>query len=251
MMQPTSRHQFLRDVLELSKQRMLSKVVSPSSNKSIALYMSSPSLSSLEKINENLGEIILGIGYIIVIVPFLIKILLRIIRNFEYYDTSPYYNRFGFIANENSSDFDSDENSHVESLPSPISLRPTLSLRGKHFHLQTPVQTMNAVTPKTPAPLRRSLRLKIKSELNLCAIQNNSGMTTRSQTKQQQVTTTTMTISSEPCPRNHHNGSMTTPSPHPEHDEERAYYIRYCNEKKMTKKRAEFNSPLFVRRLVL
>ena len=252
MMQPTLRHQFLRDVLELSKQRMLSKVVSPSSNKSIALYMSSPSLSSLEKINENLGEIILGIGYIIVIIPFLIKILLRIIRNFEYYDTSPYYNRFGFIANENSSDFDSDENSHVESLSSPISLRPTLSLRGKHFHLQTPVQTMNAVTPKTPAPLRRSLRLKIKSELNLCAMQNNSAtMITRSQTKQQQVTTTTMTISSEPCPRNHHNGSMTTPSPHPEHDEERAYYIRYCNEKKMRKQRPEFNSPIFVRRLVL
>jgi hypothetical protein len=248
MMQPTSRHQFLRDVLELSKQRMLSKVVSPSSNKSIALYMSSTSLSSLEKINENLGEIILGIGYIIVIIPFLIKILLRIIRNFEYYDTSPYYNRFGFIANENSSDFDSDENSHVESLSSPISLRPTLSLRGKHFHLQTPVQTMNAVTPKTPAPLRRSLRLKIKSELNLCAMQNNSvTMITRSKTKQNQA----MTISSDPCPCPYNRGSMTTPSPHPEHDEERAYYIRYCNEKKMTKKRAEFNSPLFVRRLVL
>jgi hypothetical protein len=73
-------------------------------------------------------------------------------------------------------------------------------------------------------------------------------MVTRSQTKQNQVA---MTISSDPCPTNYHRNSITTPSPHPEHDEERAYYIRYCNEKKMRKKRAEFNSPLFVRRLVL
>ena len=234
---------------------MLSEVVTPSSNKSItvfASYMSSPSLSLLETINENLWEIILGIGYIIVIILFVIKILLRTIRNFEYYDTSPSYNRFGFIANENSSDFDSDENSHVESsLSSPISLRSTLSLGGKYVHLQTPVQIMNVVTPKPPAPPRRSLRLKIKSELNLCAMQNNSGMTTRSQTKQPEVTTTAMTISSEPCPKNRHHDSMTTPSPHPEHDEEREYYIRYCNEKKMRKQRPEFNSPLFVRRLVL
>jgi hypothetical protein len=95
------------------------------------------------------------------------------------------------------------------------------------------------------------LRLKIKSELNLCAMQNNSAMITRSQTKQPEVTTTVMTISSEPCPKNRHHDSVTTPSPHPEHDEEREYYIRYCNEKKMRKQRPEFNSPLFVRRLVL
>ena len=136
---------------------------------------------------------------------------------------------------ESNTDFDSD-------IESPISLRPTLS--GKYLHLQTPVQTMNAaVTPKTPAPLRRSLRLKIKSELNLCTMQNNSALMI---TKQNQ---TIMTISSDPCPYNH--GSITNPSLHPEHDEERAYYIRYCNEKKMRKQRPEFNSPILVRRLVL
>jgi hypothetical protein len=76
---------------------------------------------------------------------------------------------------------------------------------------------------------------------------NNSIMITRSQTKQIQ----NIQISSDPCPINCNRGSITNPSPHPEHDEERAYYIRYCNEKKMNKQRAEFNSPIFVRRLVL
>jgi hypothetical protein len=171
--------------------------------------------------------IVLGLVYIFIMIVF----------------SSGSYNRFGFMMNE-----ESESESESES---PISLRPTLSaVSDKRLHLQTPVQRMNTVTPKTPGPpiLRRSLRLKIKSELNLCAMQNNSAtMITRSKTKQNQTTT----ISSDPCPCLYKRGSMTTPSPHPEHDEERAYYIRYCNEKKMTKKRAEFNSPLFVRRLVL
>jgi hypothetical protein len=152
---------------------------------------------------------------------------------------SPSYNRFGFIANEES-DFDSD----VSDIDSSSSSSPLTKC------IQTPVQTMNVVTPKPPTPPRRSLRLKIKSEINLCSMQNNSAMITRSQTKQNQDTTMA-TISSEPCPVNRHHVSVTTPSPHPEHDEEREYYIRYCNEKKMRKQRPEFNSPLFVRRLVL
>ena len=240
-MQPTthSRHQFIRDVLEITKRRMMSRVANATAS-SVTANSSSVSLSTEFTTTANLAENILGIGYILVVIIFLIKILLRTIRNFEYYYMSPSYNRFGFIANEES-DFDSDVSDIDSSSSSPLT---------KCIHLQTPVQTMNVITPKTPAPLRRSLRLKIKSELNLCSIQNNSAMITRSQTKQNQDTTIA-TISSEPCPRNHHNGSMTTPSPHPEHDEERAYYIRYCNEKKMRKQRPEFNSPIFVRRLVL
>lgn len=245
----TSRHQFLRDVLELSKQRMMSKVTATSSP-------TNTSSISTERINANLAEFILGIGYIFIMIAFIIKILVRTIRNFEHYYMSSSYNRFGFIVNEESesesdSEYDSESEPESDVIESPISLRPTLSaLSGKILHLQTPtpVKTMNAVTPQTPLPPRRSLRLKIKSELNLCSVQNNSVMVTRSQTKQNQVA---MTISSDPCPTNYHRNSITTPSPHPEHDEERAYYIRYCNEKKMRKKRAEFNSPLFVRRLVL
>ena len=206
---------------------------------------SSVSLSTELTSGAKIPEIVLGVGYILLIVAFLVKILLRTIRKFEYHYMSPSYNRFGFMMNEESeySESESDVSDVESSSSSPISLRPTLS--GKYLRLQTPVQTMNAaVTPKTPGPLRRSLRLKTKSELNLYAMQNNA-MITRSQSRQIQ----NIVISSDPCPYN--RGSTTTPSPHPEHDEERAYYIRYCNEKKMTKKRPEFNSPILVRRLVL
>jgi len=236
--QPTtySRHQFIREVLELTKQRMMSRVANSTASK-VTANSSCTSLSTEFTTNANIAEIFLGVGYILVIIVFLIKILLRTIRNFEYYYMSPSYNRFGFIANEES-DIESDVSDVDSSSSSPLN---------KCLHLQTPVQKMNTVTPKTPAPLRRSLRLKIKSELNLCAMQNNSAMMTRSQTKQNQVTT----VSSDPCPKTHHYGSITTPSPHPEHDEERAYYIQYCNEKRMRKQRPEFNSPILVRRLVL
>ena len=269
IMQPTSpysRHQLVRDTLEIAKQRMVSKVVAPTSNQSSAMIaLNSPPSSSLEKINENIVEIIIGVGYVFIILIFLIQMLLRTIRKFEYYYMSPSYNRFGFIANEESDydDSESDSNSDFsennddindpESLylsSSPISLRPTLSSGGKYLHLQTPVQRMNAVTPQTPLPVRRSLRLKIKSELNLAAMQNNTMMITRSQTKQLKKNQV-ITISSDPCPKISNYNSITTQFPHPEYDEEREYYVRYCNEKKMRKQRPEFNSPLFVRRLVL
>ena len=251
-MQPTnsySRPQFLREVLELTKRRMMSRVANATVVRANANSSSPVSLSTELTTNANLAEIILGIGYISIIIAFLIKILLRTIRNFECHYMSPSYNRFGFMMNEES-DFESDLSDVESASSSPVSSRPTLStFSSKCLHLQTPVQIIYAVTPKTPAPppLRRSLRLKIKSELNLCAMKNNSVMITRSKTKQNQV----MTISSDPCPINHNRGSITTPSPHPEHDEERAYYIRYCNEKKMRKSRPEFNSPICVRRLVL
>jgi hypothetical protein len=239
-MQPTtySRYQFLREVLELSKQRMMSRIANTtttsSTNTSLSLSIST------ERIYANLAEIVVGVGYILVIIAFLIKLLLQTIRKFEYYYMSPSYNRFGFIANEES-ESESESDSSIE------------SPANKCLHLKTPVQIMNVATPQTPLPppLRRSLRLKIKSELNLCAMQNNSAMTTRSQAKQKQVA---MTISSDPCPTNYYRSSSLitpSPSPHPEHDEERAYYIQYCNEKKMRKTRPEFNSPLFIRRLVL
>ena len=217
----TTRYQFIREILELTKQRMMSRVVVANNSTSIPI---SSAISLSTELTTN--EILVGMGIVLGLVYIFITIAFA----------SRSYNRFEFIMNE-----ESESESESES---PVSLRPTLS--GKY--LQTPLQSMNAITPKTPAPLRRSLRLKIKSELNLCAMQNNSAtMITRSQIKQNQA----MTISSDPCPHPYNRGSMTTPSHHPEHDEERAYYIRYCNEKKMRKQRPEFNSPLFVRRLVL
>jgi hypothetical protein len=266
----TSRQQFLRDVLTLAKQRISSTVTNDTNTTTVMASVSSLYTSDL--------EIVLRVGYIFIIymIIFLIKTLLRTVHNFEYYYRSSLsYNRFGFIANEESQSEselesateDDDDNEDitdvdVKSLPSsPILLRPILcSLDQKYLHLQTPVQTMSVTTPKTPLPPpppRRSLRLKIKSELNLSAIetkdQYNNTIMTRSQTKQNKAKAITPTISSDPCPisKNRSSIMMTTPSPHPEHDEERAYYIRYCNEKKMRKKRPEFNSPIFIRRLVL
>ena len=256
-----SRLQLLRDALEFAKQRMSSRIIiANGTNVLVPLPLS-------YSIDANLVGMILGIGYILIVIAFLVQTLLRMIRKLECYYMSPSYNRFEFAANEeyyesesdHESDHESVETSYDETLQpqsSPISLRPTLS--GKYLHIKTPLQTqkMNAVVPKTPLPVRRSLRLKIKrvkSELNLSAMENNANnaIMTRSQTKQNQLMTTTTTVSSDPCPRNIYRSSITTPSPHPEHDEERAFYIRYCNEKKMKNKRPEFNSPLFVRRLML
>jgi hypothetical protein len=253
-----SRQQYLRDVLELAKRRMSSKFINTATNETNERNETTviPNLfSSYQTINVNIMEIIVGVGYIFIVIIFLVKLLLKTIHKFEYYYMSPSYNRFGFIVNEESDydDDDSESETDSESLPSsPVSLRPSLSSGGKYLHLQTPVQSMNVATPKTPLPLRRSLRLKIKSELNLSAMENKANHTiiTRSQTKRNQLMTTT-TASSDPCPINPYRSFITTPSPHPEHDEERAFYIRYCNEKKMRNKRPEFNSPLFVRRLML
>ena len=255
-----SRQQYLKNILEIAKQRMLSQ---PMTNTSGTTNSTVESISPHETMNPNISEIIVGVGYICIILVFIMKMIVGTIQEFEYYYMSPSYNRFGFIVNEEyeSDDETSDESDHeneenendkyspesLESPPSPILLRDTLS--SKCLHLKTPVQTMNAVavTPQTPLPVRRSLRLKIKSELNLCEMEHNR-VVTRSQTKQNRIAK----VSSDPCPINIYRTSMmTTPSPHPEHDEERAYYIRYCNEKKMRKQRPEFNSPLFVRRLVL
>jgi len=243
-----TRQQFLREVLQLTKQRMMLRVANTTASR-VTSNSSSMSLSTELTTNANFAEIVLCVGYIFIIIAFVVKILLRIIRNFDDCASPQTYNPFGFMMNEES-DFESEFVSDVESSPSsPVSSRPTLS--GKYLHFKTPVQMNDAVTPKTPLPppIRRSLRLKIKSENNLYAMQNNT-IITRSQSRQIQ----NIVISSDPCPayiRNHDRGSMITPSPHPEHDEERAYYIQYCNEKKLRKQRREFNSPLFVRRLVL
>jgi hypothetical protein len=275
-MQPTntssySRQHYLRYILELAKQKMSSRIVNNTTNATNERNVISNLLLPSHIMNENLMEIIVGVGYILIVIVFLMKLLVRTIRKFEYYYMSPSYNRFGFIANEESdyndsesessdSEHDSDSENNSSSTgslsPSPIPLRSSLSLSsaGKYLHIQTPVQNNNIVTPQTPLPLRRSLRLKIKSELHLSEMENKAvthhTVMTRSQTKQRQLTTTTKTIASDPCPINPYHSSII-PSPHPEHDEERAFYIRYCNEKKIRSKRPEFNSPLFVRRLML
>lgn len=263
-MQPTniSKQEFIRNALEIARKRMSSNFVNTTNVTTTADVKSK--LLQYPSISSSIMEVILGVAYILVIIVFLMKLLLRTIQKFECYYMSPCYNRFGFITSTNEdsedsesssesnyteSESDSENDDDATSLSSPISSRVTLS--GKCLHLATPFQRMNTLTPKTPLPpLRRSLRLKIKSELNLSQMENKN-VVTQSEIKQNQ-TTTTMGISSDPCPRNFYRSSITNPSPHPEHDEERAFYIQYCNEKKIRKnKRPEFNSPLFIRRLML
>jgi hypothetical protein len=123
------------------------------------------------------------------------------------------------------------------------------------------MQNINVVTPQTPPPaLRRSLRLKVKSELNLTTMekQTKTNAVTRSQTRRQSqsqsqshFTNEKNTISSAP-PLSLYafNDSIITPSHHPENDEELAFFLNKCYERKL-KKRSGFNSPLVVRRLVL
>jgi hypothetical protein len=210
---------------------------------------SSSSSYAIEQVlmNPNIAEIVIGVGYVLIIIAFIVKRLLKTLRQFETHYGSSHdgaYNRFGFIANEDSesdsSDNDSDDNNVDDddviesSSSSPVSLRHAL------IPLVTPLQKITTVTPHTPfpPPVRRSLRMKIKSELNLTSLEKQNK--------------TNVSISSEPAPSSSFNLShaITTPSLHPENDEELAYYLQKCYERNM-KKRSNVNSPLLVRRLVL
>ena len=269
-----TKQQYLRDLLELAKQRMLSRIPTNITNvTSSQLLIWSPHAIEQVFMNANIVEIVLGVGYILMIVAFLVKLFLKTLRRFEHHFGSSHdgaYNRFGFIANEDS-DYDSDSSdnhSHENNVDdddvikssssSPVSLRHAL------IPLVTPLQKITTVTPQTPfpPPVRRSLRLKIKSELNLTSIiekQNKTNVltnvVTRSQTQrrnQSHITNEYLSISSAPPSSFNlsHNGSVTNPSLHPENDEELAYYLQRCYERNM-KKRSDVNSPLVVRRLVL
>jgi hypothetical protein len=280
--------QYLRDLLELAKQRMLSRISTNPTDETNKTNVTSSQLSTssssssyaIEQVlmNANISEIVLDVGYVLIIgyfliiIAFIVKRLLKTLRQFETHCGSSHdgaYNRFGFIANEDSeSDSDSSDNDSHESgiddddvvessSSSPVSLRHAL------IPLVTPLQKITTVTPHTPfpPPVRRSLRLKIKSELNLTALEKQNktnvltNVVTRSQTRRQtqsHITNEYLAISSEPAPSSSfnlsHDGSVTNPSL--QNHEELAYYLQRCYERNM-KKRSDVNSPLLVRRLVL
>ena len=66
-----TRHQFIRDALELAKQRLLTRNPSNAS-----------STSSLPT-NPNFMEIIVGVGYMLLVCSFLVKILFKTLGRFE------------------------------------------------------------------------------------------------------------------------------------------------------------------------
>lgn len=276
--------QYLRDLLELARQRMLSKNLTNATTATDETNVTSSQLSTstsssphaIEQVlmNATIVEIVLGVGYFLIIIAFIVKRLLKTLRQFEDHFGSSHdgaYNRFGFIANEDSeSDSDysdsSDNDSHKSGVDDEIvesSSSSPVSLRHALIPLITPLQKITTVTPHTPfpPPVRRSLRLKIKSELNLTALEKQNktnvltNVVTRNQTRRQNqshITNEYLSISSEPAPSSSFNEShaITTPSLHPENDEELAFYLQKCYERNM-KKRSDVNSPLLVRRLVL
>ena len=282
---PYTRQHFIRDVLELAKQRLLSR---HARNATAATSSSSYSVQGEMNANDNSNvdfmEMIVGICYILVVLLFLMKILLKMLGGFESHFMSSHvgaYNRFAFIANEDfeqkeeeeeEEELESNDDTESSSLSSssPISLRSTLSITPvTHIpNIITPMNKINVVTPKTPSAPRRSLRLKIKSELDLTSMKtlNKTNAVTRSQTRESRsdshFTNKKNSVSSDPLPssslpatslfyRNQNNNFVATPSSfHPENDEELAYIVQRCYERTM-KKRSRFNSPLLVRRLVL
>jgi len=179
-------------------------------------------------------EIVVGVGYMLLVCSFIVKILLKTLGRFKsHFGSSHGSNIFGFIANENS-DYDDTEDEEDEEEESPVSLRPTLAA-ATHTHMTTPMHNINVVTPQTPYPpvaaLRRSLRLKTKSELNLTSIEKQNRTNAAIQTQQRNQNNfriEKITISSAPPSFFHH----------PSHENK-------------LKKRSRFNSPLVVRRLVL
>lgn len=285
---PYTRHHFIRDVLELAKQRMLSrhaKNVTATATSSSYSIQGEMNASANVDANVDFMDMIVGICYMLVALLFLMKILLKMLDKFESHFMSSHdgaYNRFAFIVNEDfeqetedeeeeDDEEDEEEEVNVESTlssSSPISLRSTLSITPvTHVpNIITPMHKINIVTPKTPSAPRRSLRLKTKSELNLTLMKtlHKTNAVTRSQTRESRggshFTNEKNSVSSDPLPtslpatslfyRNQNNNSVATPSSHPENDEELAYIVQRCYERTL-KKRSGFNSPLLVRRLVL
>ena len=290
---PYTRHHFIRDVLELAKQRLLSRHASnvTATATSSSSYSVQGEMNANDNSNADLMDMIVGICYILVVLLFLVKILLKILGGFESHFMSSHdgaYNRFAFIANEDfeqeteeeeeeEEELESNDDTDIESLSSssPISLRSTLSITTPVTHVPniiTPMNKINVVTPKTPSAPRRSLRLKIKSELNLTSMKklnlNKTNVVTRSQTRESRggrhFTNEKNSVSSDPPPsslpttslfyRNQNKNfvvlTATPSSSHPENDEELAFIIQRCYERTM-KKRSGFKSPLRVRRLVL
>lgn len=284
---PYTRHHFIRDVLELAKQRLLSRHArNATAATSSSSYSVQGEMNANTNSNADLMDMIVGICYILVVLLFLVKILLKILGGFESHFMSSHdgaYNRFAFIANEDyeqeteeedEEEYEEEEEDNIESSlssSSPISLRSTLSITTPVTHVPniiTPMNKINVVTPKTPSVPRRSLRLKIKSELDLTSMKtlNKTNAVTRSQTRESRsdshFTNKKNSVSSDPLPssslpatslfyRNQNNNFVATPSSsHPENDEELAFIIQRCYERTM-KKRSRFNSPLLVRRLVL
>jgi len=192
------------------------------------------------------GEIIVGVGYVLLILVFVTRVFFKTLNRFTTYysSSSSYYsvsqnkgdgpyNRFGFMINSDSDCDDDEDKEEVEK-----------NILSPRVQKQLPQQTPQS----PPPPLRRSKRLQMKSLTILEKILEKQTQTHPYYSSSSSSSSKVLfpSISSDPLPL----PSRRSPSLHPEHDQELAFEINRRYEKRMHK-RSECNSPIVVRRLIL
>ena len=263
--------EYLSKVLETMKQKMIDATISATTSAATTSAATSATLSAAETSATTseattsatsettasvipfgeLGEIIVGVGYVLLILVFVTRVFFKTLNRFTtYYSSSSShysvsqnkgdepYNRFGFMINADSdSESDCDDEDNNDEVEKNI-----LSPRDQHLCQQTP--------ESPPPPLRRSKRLQMKSEMNLTMLEKQTQTHTYYSSSSSSSSSKVLfpSISSDPLPNR--RLSFVSPSLHPEHDEELAFEINRRYEKRM-QKRSECNSPLLVRRLIL
>ena len=244
--------EYLSAVLETMKQKMIDATTngmaaSATSEATGTATTSAATTSTATRTTSSaipFGEIIVGVGYVLLILVFVTRVFFKTLNRFTTYysSSSSYYsvsqnkgdgpyNRFGFMIN---SDSDCDDDEYKEEVEKNI-----LSPRVQHLCQQTPPQS-------PPPPLRRSKRLQMKSLTILEKMLEKQTQTHPYYSYSSSSSSKVLfpSISSDPLP------SRRSHSLHPEHDEELAFEINRRYEKRMHK-RSECNSPLVVRRLIL
>ena len=245
--------EYLSTVLEKMKQKMLataatSAAATSATETTTATETTGTAVSELVSIP--FGEIIIGVGYILLILVFVTKVFFKILNRFiTYYSSSSShysvsqnrrddgpYNRFGFMINADSdSEFSSSEYDDDDA-------KNILSPHLQHLPQKTP--------QSPPPPLRRSKRLQMKSEMILTRLEKQTQTDCNTYYSSSSASSKVLfpSVSSDPLPKR--SLSFISPSPHPEHDEELAFEINRRYEKRM-QKRSECNSPPLIRRLIL
>ena len=264
--QPYKDKEYLRNVLETMKQRMIE--VATSATKITTATTATTATMETPILDTPIGEFIIGVGYILLILVFVTRVFFKTLNRFTtYYSSSSshysvsqnrrddgVYNRFGFMINADSdSEFSSSEDDEeYEKYATTTALSHSLSsLSSLSSPLPKKKQLPQQTPQSPPPPLRRSKRLQMKSEMNLTRLekqtQTNYNTYYSSSSSSSKILFPSI-ISSDPVPKR--SLSFVSPSPHPEHNEELAFEVNRRYEKRM-QKRSECNSPPLIRRLLL
>lgn len=250
--------EYLSKVLETMKQKMIDATTSRAATSAATTSETGTATSAATGTTASVipfgefGEIIVGVGYVLLILVFVTRVFFKTLNRFTtYYSSSSShysvsqnkgdepYNRFGFMIN---ADSDSESGCDDEDNDDEVE-KNILSPRDQHLCQQTP--------ESPPPPLRRSKRLQMKSLTMLEKMLEKQTQTHPYYSSSSSSSSSKIlfpSISSDPLPNR--RLSFVSPSLHPEHDEELAFEINRRYEKRM-QKRSECNSPLLVRRLIL